>query len=104
MTYLIKAQLNGQPYFVETDEGRTFDEAVSKIAAGDIAGEPLDLLNLTYGRIESASFRAAERIAHLLRRGDPVCETALEFASDQLKEDLVAEARAMRAAEDRYAA
>lgn len=104
MTYLIKAQFNGQPYYVETDEGQTFDEAVSKIANGDIAGAPLDLIHLTGGRMESASMRAAERIAHLLRSGETVVEEALEFAGDQLKEDLVAEARAKRAAEDKYAA
>lgn len=93
MTHIIQAVLDGVIYFEETNEGQTLDEAVKRIASGDIAGEAKAVINLTYGRIEDASRRAAEAIAHQFRAGDKPCDEALIFASDHVGEDLLAEAR-----------
>lgn len=93
MTYIIYAIWDGVAYYAETDDGQTLDEAVRKIASGDLAGEAQAVLHMTCGRIEDATRRAAEAIAHQFRTGDTPCEAALIFAGDELNEDLLAEAR-----------
>ena len=98
MTHIIQAVFNGVAYFEETNEGQTLDEAVKKIASGDVAGEAKAVLHLTYGSIEDATRRAAEAIAHQFRTGDAPCEAALIFAGDELNQDFFAEARALKSA------